>query len=209
MTAVYVILAIIAFFAVVLSLSVSFHIFYDGDFKVILFYGPIRFTLYPVKQKEEQKQKEKNAVAKATEQKSKTEQKEDKDFFKTVSTVIDTVKAILGPAVGILKKIRIKKLDATVIVASDDAAQTAENYGKTSAVVYGAVVAAKNLINISVKNLFVGYDFNNTKTTYKVSFKVKLRLIHAVIGGLGILKNILVNTLKTDKLQATQSKSNA
>lgn len=101
---------------------------------------------------------------------------------------------------------RITSLDATVTVATGDAAETAELYGKTSAAVYGAVVGLKNFITVKVKNLFVGYDFNLSENTYKVDFKIKIRLVYVIAAAAAMLirlvKNIAVKGSGAERLPA-------
>lgn len=201
MTALIVILSIIAFIAVLLSLSVSFHISYNGDYYVRLFYGPLNFQIYPKRTVKKVKKSSNGKKVKSKQVRKDSDKEDHRDFFETVSIVIDTIKAIVRPVERVLKKIRITKLDVQVIVASDDAAKTAEDYGKMCGIVYGGVVALKNVIRIKVKNLNVGYDFNKEETAYRIAFRIKLKTGYAIIIGLSMIKNILVNNFKKGKTQ--------
>lgn len=201
-----IVLTVIAFFAAVLLLSVCFNIHYDGEFAVKLSFGPFRFKLYPAKSRKKNKAKPKKSKSKAPKASKTPEKKQKKDFFETVSIVIDVIKSVLGPAARLLKRVRITSLDATVTVATGDAAETAELYGKTSAAVYGAVVGLKNFITVKVKNLFVGYDFNLSENTYKVDFKIKIRLVYVIAAAAAMLirlvKNIAVKGSGAERLPA-------
>ena len=96
----------------------------------------------------------------------------------------------------LVRKIRVKKLKAVIIVASDDCAKTAQDYGKMCAVVYGAVGYLQNQIKMTVKRVFVGFDFNQTDTRYDIGFDLKIRLCYVLYALIRMLFRFIGNTIK-------------
>ena len=194
-----IVLLAIGLIAFLLSFSVSFHILaQNGEWQVKLGFMGLTFRLYPPKKKARKKKKKTGkAVSSKPVRAQKAPPKEEKRSVKeTILLTLDVIKSLINPTRFMLRHVRITQVDATVIAATDDAAQTAILYGELCGAIYGGVAALKNLVTVKVKNLLVGYDFNRKQTEYTVFFKVKLRGFVAVAAVLRMIYNLLANTVR-------------
>lgn len=140
--------------------------FYDSEGpQAIVYAGPIRFSVFPVKKKEKQKQKkEKNpkekTTGKATEKKAAKKKKggELDDFLPLVDMVLDFL-AAFG------RKLRVKNLQLKLILAGGDPSDLAINYGKGWAVHGNLVPLLETAFIIKKRNLEVECDFLADSTT--------------------------------------------
>ena len=157
MTALYVILAIIAFFVILFSVKFTLYLTYDNEFKVAVRWLFIKINILPKSEEEKKKEKtkkekpekEKNAAEeeKPAEQTDNTPKKDNMlvSFYKNqgfsgvMQLLNDTVSAIKGMFGSIFKHIVFKELKLYLRVGADDAAETAMLYGKTCSYVFPAM----------------------------------------------------------------------
>ncbi len=156
MTALYVILAIIAFFVILFSVKFTLYLTYDSEFKVDVRWLFIKKTILPKSEEEKKKEKtkkEKPEKEKKTEEEKPPEQidntpKKDNmlvSFYKNqgfsgvMQLLNDTVSAIKGMFGSIFKHLVFKELKLYLRVGADDAAETAMLYGKTCSYVFPAM----------------------------------------------------------------------
>ncbi len=154
MTALAIILGVIAFFVLILSVRLTVYMTYDDEFKLDIGWLFIKLPFLPKKEKEE-KEKKPEKEKKAKEEKSKPspeeeQPKEKKDniiaaFYKNqgfsgvLQLLKDTVNAINGMFGGIFRHFVFRELKLYMSVGAGDAAQTAQLYGKTCGVVFPAM----------------------------------------------------------------------
>lgn len=200
--AVIIFIFLVLFIFLALSLCVRVKYNKSSGFELIFSYAFINIRLYP---KKKIKKTVKHTNQSAGQQKPKPEEKG--SFKETAEMVFDLIKSAFDPLGYLINKIRIDALDFTVITGGADAAEIAEKYGKISAAVYGGVVYLKNFKRVSVKNLFVGYDFNSEETVYKLDVKVKIRLYSALSAAFRFLVKYIYNILSRNTA-AKQVKEN-
>ncbi len=213
MTALIIILSIIAVIAFLLFISVSLYIDYKEDeFKVWVRYLFIKIPVYPRNKK---KRKSKKTEEKKPEKQDKQpeEKKEKKENFFTSTAKSEGVGAIieiLSKIIEIvkdfssstLKHLKVKKLKLDVISAGEDAADAALNFGYACSVIYPALGALSGLIRflkIPDVNITVDYDKKETTASLMLQFKMRLFFLLAVILKYGI-KGILlyIDVTKSD-----------
>lgn len=178
---------VVAVVAVLLPSKVKVRIGYIENefvlsFKLLFF----KYTVSPEKRK-----KKKKAEAKKPE---KTEKKKKGGFFKSqtsdfgVYDYIELIKIILEKFVA---KIYFEKLDVDITVASDDAAQTALNFGRLNAAIYPLV----GLINghKKIKSLHIGItpDFTKTNSVYNAEAVAYIRIYNVIAAVISIIKYLL------------------
>lgn len=150
------ILALIAIIPIGISAS------YDAQGPLLLaVVGPVRVQLIPArKQKESKKKKQKSPAAKPTSSKGPAKKKGGnlQDFLPLLDTVLDFVSAF-----G--RKLRITKLNLKLILASDDPADLALNYGRAWAALGNVVTLLENAFVIKNRDLEVECDFQSDSTT--------------------------------------------
>jgi len=158
LVALYVILAIIAFFIVLFSIRFTLYLTYDNEFKVDVKWLFIKRAILPKpkdsKKKEKKKsEKKKQEKEKKPEDEKSEEQSEEKPkkenmlvtFYKNqgfsgvIQLLNDTVSAIGGMFGSIFRHLVFRELKLYLRVGADDSAETAMLYGKTCSVVFPAM----------------------------------------------------------------------
>ena len=147
----------------------------EGGAAAWLILGPLRTALYPSRKKEKKPEKEASA-----EQEKKTSGKEKKggsfsDFFPLVEAVLDFVGDLLS------RKMRVKKLQAKVILAGDDPCDLAINYGRAWAALGNLVPLLERFFIIKKRDLRVECDFTADKTLIDAHLELTItlgRLLH-------------------------------
>ncbi len=155
------------------------------SFKLLFF----RYTVAPEKAKKKKKAKKSE---KKTPEKPEKEKKE--GFFKHqtsgfgVYDYIELIKIVLEKFVA---KIYFEKLDVDITVASDDAAQTAQNFGRLNAAIYPLA----GLINghKRIKSLHIGItpDFTISNSVYNAEAVAYIRIYNVIAAVISIIKYLL------------------
>ena len=155
------------------------------SFKLLFF----RYTVAPEKAKKKKKAKKSE---KKTPEKPEKEKKE--GFFKHqtsgfgVYDYIELIKIVLEKFVA---KIYFEKLDVDITVASDDAAQTAQNFGRLNAAIYPLA----GLINghKRIKSLHIGItpDFTISNSVYNAEAVAYIRIYNVIAAVISIIKSLL------------------
>lgn len=180
---------VVAVVAVLLPSKVKVRIGYIENEFVLSF--KLLFFKYTVSTEKRKKKKKKKTEAKKPE---KTEKKKKDGFFKSqtsdfgVYDYIELIKIVLEKFVA---KIYFEKLDVDITVASDDAAQTALNFGRLNAAIYPLV----GLINghKKIKSLHIGItpDFTKTNSVYNAEAVAYIRIYNVIAAVISIIKYLL------------------
>lgn len=145
---------------------------------VRLIVGPVKWTLFPGKRKvkKEKKPKEAKPKEKAERKAHKLQQKKPsktggswKDFLPLVKTGL----AFLG---DFRRKLRVKRLEANLIMAGSDPADLAVGYGKTWAAVGGLMPQLERIFVIKKRNIAVQCDFTAEKTLIYARLDITITL---------------------------------
>ena len=201
MIALYIIIGIILLFIILLCGKIRINIAYDGDWHTVARYLFIKINVMKIIKKSEEKalKSEKKAKKNAKKDKKKKEKSEkDKDKDKNKKNVgWETIKDLLNsakePTKILIKKTSVSDLDVKIIVSGEDAAQTAIKYGNICITVHTAIAALRNYVKVNIKNMNLGCDFLNNKTTYDIKFNIKIRVFTIIILTISFIKN----TVKT------------
>lgn len=174
MTALTIILGIIAFFVLILSIRVTVYMTYDEEFKLDIGWLFIKLHILPKKEKpekEEKPKKEKEPKEDNKEQLPEEEKpKEKKDniivsFYKNqgfsgvLQLLKDTVSAINGMFGTIFRHFVFRELKLYMTVGTSDAAETAQLYGKTCAAVFPAIGLITSTCNVKEYDCAVRPNF--------------------------------------------------
>ena len=124
----------------------------------------------------------------------KPEKEKKEGFFKHqtsgfgVYDYIELIKIVLEKFVA---KIYFEKLDVDITVASDDAAQTAQNFGRLNAAIYPLA----GLINghKRIKSLHIGItpDFTISNSVYNAEAVAYIRIYNVIAAVISIIKYLL------------------
>lgn len=187
MTALIVILCIVVFFAFLLFMPIKLKAKYADDFVLKIGYLFLWFTLVP--QKPKKKKAHKKSDKSPAEKKDKKEKKENenisqlKDIIKDkgiggvieiLRQAINIMKGFLG---GVTNHIIINRFNLSVIVATNDAADTAVNYGYACAGIYpltSFILSAVKKIKTQSINVMPDFNKKECEITGDVYAKIKL-----------------------------------
>ena len=202
MTALYIILGIIAFFVILLSIKIAVTVHYEDDIALSVKWLFLNIKILPAKHKDEHKKKpkkEKKKKEKKEEPKKESEiikepKKKKGDnmfvrFYKNrgVSGVIqllkDALKALGGMFGRIFRAFKIEELYIAMSVGGGDSADTAIQYGKICSAAFPAMGLLVNKMKIKKYSIDISPDFIYGKTEARLHTKISLRpikLINAV-----------------------------
>ena len=179
-------------FALIAIIPIGISASYDAQGPLLLaVVGPVRVQLIPArKQKESKKKKQKSPAAKPASSKGPAKKKGGnlQDFLPLLDIVLDFVSAF-----G--RKLRIKKLNLKLILASDDPADLALNYGRAWAALGNVVTLLENAFVIKKRDLEVECDFQSDSTTIVggVELSITVGRIFAllIIQGVPVVKELM------------------
>ncbi|WP_312641635.1 DUF2953 domain-containing protein [Hydrogenoanaerobacterium sp.] len=113
-----------------------------------------------------------------------------------VGIVLDLVQSATGGLRMILRNLRVCDLTLHMTVAAEDASDTAVNYGKTSAYLYGAYAALQNYIKMKRVELDIRPDFLSDEGSFTLRFCVQITPIIALGAALRIGASFLWKMIK-------------
>lgn len=208
-TALIIIGSIIAFFALLLSFSATVYISIKEEVTISVGAFGYRYHINldedekPKKEKKKKKSKKKKATDTKKKEASKKPSKKAsfESFQETVEFALSIFRSVFKPTVKLLKHTRITKLSLYMTVCSEDADETAIQYGQISIAIYNLLGHLDNLITLKVKSVDIIPDFVSDEAKYDISFKVKLRLCHIIGALISMIVKFLVNTIKNNMKQ--------
>ena len=187
MTALYIVAGVLAFFAVLLIAPVHFKLRYnDGGLLVRARYLVIRLTFFPFKEKKTKKPKKIKPDKKKSKPKPKPKRgglgKRLAQMFKDdgitgiLSLLSEMAKIAAAASRKMLAAVVIDRLDVAIITASDNAADTAIQYGRICAVLYPAVAVVESSMRVRQRNISVNPDFLREDSAVTVDIAVHVRV---------------------------------
>jgi len=142
-------------------LPIGISVIYDHLGPVIrLMVGPVRVKIFPAKKKDKNNTGDKKPV-KATKKKEASTEKKKKGG--ALSDFLPLVEVILEFLCKFKSKIRVNRLELTVILAGDDPCDLAINYGKAWAALGNLMPQLERFFIIKKRDLEVECDFTADK----------------------------------------------
>ncbi len=200
MTALYIILGIIAFFVILLSVKVAVTVHYEDDVAVSVKWLFLKFNILPKAEKEDKPEKKKEKKKKEEKPKEESEvipepKKKKKDnmfvrFYRNrgVEGVVQLLKDAANAVGGMFKRIGraflFEELIISLTVGAGDSAETAIKYGKTCSVAFPAMGLIVDTMRVKKYNIEINPDFIYGKNVAKLHTQISvrpIRLINAVI----------------------------
>lgn len=212
MTAVWILLGIAGFLALLLSFSLTFYVHITDRVELKAGAFGLRFQILPSDGEEEPAKEKKRRLQKKS-RKSKPKQKEAEEskqklakkktdetsFSDTLSLIWAILKGICPTAARMLSHLRLTRLKLSIRVAGPEADQTAIRYGQICAGIYPLLGALDSAIRLRVKWVDIYPDFVREESVYDISFRVKLRLNHLIGGVFAMAFHLLANLLRRKK----------
>ncbi|MGN0518895.1 MAG: DUF2953 domain-containing protein [Acutalibacteraceae bacterium] len=191
MTALYIILGILLLLVILLLCNVKILIKYDGELSVKIKY----FITYDATKSEDQKPKKKKSKKKSTSDKPKKEPKksswqqikEEKGLSGLINILKSLANTTLNASKKLLNRLIVKDLRISVVIASDNAADTAINYGRACAAIYPVSAALISRLNTKKYDVSVRPDFDAKQTKIDCFAYLKIRLIFVTAFALRML----------------------
>ncbi|MDD3194075.1 MAG: hypothetical protein PHE47_09600 [Oscillospiraceae bacterium] len=127
--------------------------------------------------------------------KQKPPDQESRSLRETVDMVLDLVKTAKKPARLLYRHLWVRKLDFRLVVAREDAAQTAIAYGQMNGWVHGAYGALSHFVRMKKGRVGVQADYLSQGDWIDASFRLTLRPVFALAAvvwfGCGFLRNTM------------------
>lgn len=218
MTALCIILGIIAFFVLLLSVKVAVTVHYEDDVAVSVKWLFLKFNILPKHEKEEKPKKEKKKKEKEEKPKEESEvipepkKKKDNMFFRFyrnrgVEGVVQLLKDAANAVGGMFKRIGraflFEELIISLTVGAGDSAETAIKYGKTCSAAFPAMGLIVSTMRVKKYNIEINPDFIYGKNEAKLHSQISVRpikLINAVIiVAFELLFKVVLKLLKHSK----------
>ena len=166
----------LAILALIAMLPLGVRVLYDsGGARVLLVAGPVKVQVFPGKKKkplpgEEPEKKEKKKTApkenaeKPAEKKKKSSEKSQPSGG-SITDFLPLVKIVLDLLNGYRKNIRLDLLECKLVLAGDDPADLAENYGKAWAAVGNLWPRLERYFVVKKRDINIECDFTAQETT--------------------------------------------
>lgn len=137
MIALWIILGLLALILVLMLIPAGLALHYHGEeFTAEGKWLFLRFTLWPLPEKEEPEKAEKKQEKKAAEKPKKEKKSERRPFMDWLQLINDLL-PVLGEALRKMgKAITLKRCRITMVIAAEEADQTAIRYGRANALLY-------------------------------------------------------------------------
>lgn len=217
MTALYIILGIIAFFIILFSVKLKVTVHYEDDVAVSVGWLFLKFNILPKEEKEKNPKKEKKKKEEKPKEESEVipepkKKKQDNMFVRfyrnrgvngVVQLLKDVAKAVGGMFGRIGRAFLFEELYISMTVGAGDSAQTAIKYGKVCSGAFPAMGLIVNTMRVKKYNLEINPDFIYGKTDARLHTQISVRpiaLINAVIiVAFELLFKVVIKLLKHSK----------
>jgi len=195
MTALIITLCILLLFAILLVCPVTIRAAFETQLSAKVRYLFISYTIVPQKEKDSKKAKKKAEGQKA--EKKEDNKSKIKGILKQkgLGGFLSLVKEFTGIATEsakrLLKHLVISNISTEIIVATEDAAQTALNYGYVCAVIYPTFSVIIGNCKCKKYNIRVVPDFDKSESEVAFSVKASVKLFFIISAALSALFNFL------------------
>ena len=212
----FVLLFILALLVIVLITPIKIGVVYP-ELTVYVKWNGIKYTILPMKKKDKKdkkdKKKKKPEIAEAHNKKDekpaetsqaqtaenkkpakaeKKPKKEKESFVKklTVEKIKAIIKIVFGLSRKILKGITFEQLYLMLVVADEDKAKMAEDYGKLCIVLIEAQPVLEKIFTIKDQHINVGMDFSKSEMAVACNLIVYVRPVTLLIAAVAALIQI-------------------
>ena len=123
------------------------------------------------------------------------------DLTNMLGLIMDFIRVATGGAIKMLKNLRVRDLNLKITVAKYDAAETAVEYGKTSAYIFGSFAALQNYIRMKNTTIDIKPNFLIDEGSFSLSFCLVFTPLVVLWAALGILFGALWAFIKREFLK--------
>ena len=204
MIAVYVLLGILLLVTLLLCLPVHLSLTYDGALRIRLRYALIGKTVYPPKSKKKERA-EKPSRNKKSSGKKTADRPEPSQFDRLLreegpsgaARIIVEIARLAGKAAKrFLQAVTVDELRLRLIVAAENAADTATDYGKICAAVYPALAVIESAVRVKKRDIAVAPDFLRERGEVQAKARLKITLWRFLWAWFCLFYGFAVNTMR-------------
>lgn len=202
-----VIIGIIIFLvALLLILPLTVDLRYDNDFALKIKYVGITIFNNGKKAKPKKvKKSKKNAKPSKKKDNFIVSTYKQKGLMGTVSYFSEILKLILKKSLWLLKRLKFRKFNVDLTVASGDAATTAINYGRVCAATYPVLALLEANANFNSKSVNINANFDKTKWEFNASIIIKAKLVFWIAAvGMAISEYFKLQRKESEKYERKQ-----
>lgn len=194
MTALYIILGILAFVFLLLVIPVVLRFDYSAETSLVLKYLFFKFTLFP---RAEKPVKEEKKADKPQPQASKIKELKDKHGLRGLLEIFKEIARLAGAAAfRILKRVKIRELDIYAVAGGENAAETALLYGEACAVIYPVVNMVKGVCKCRKTGVTVDADYKAKDSTAICRAVLSIRPLYIAGYGLKFIFKLIPQLMK-------------
>lgn len=213
MTALIIITAIILFLLILLFLPLTVDLSYDDKFILKIKYAGIVFYNNS-KVKKDKKAKKSQSKEDNCENKKASKKKDNfvistykqKGLLGTIKYFSNILALVLKKLWWLIKRLKFKKFKLDLSVATNDAADTAIEYGKTCAALYPVLSLLQTNINFKPQEINVRADFEKNKTEFKISVMLTTSVFNYLIMAISALMQFIkLQNKESEKYERKQS----
>lgn len=200
MTALFIILSVIFLIFVLLILPITFKLDYQNELICVIKYAGI--VLFNSEKRVKLKKAKKKKIKKSgqdADTENKTEDKEsffkkiynEKGFLGAVRYFFEIAGITLKKVLWVIKKFKFRNFELDIVVATDDAANTAIEYGATCCAVYPVLSFLKTNANFKADKINISADFDRANPAFAIRLNITTRLIYFLIAAISALTEYL------------------
>lgn len=194
MTALYIILGVLAFIFLLLMIPVVLRFDYSAETSLVLKYLFFKFTLFP---RAEKPVKEEKKTDKPQPQVSKIKELKDKHGLRGLLDIFKEIAKLAGAAaLKILKRVKIRELDIYAVAGGDNAAETALLYGEACAVIYPVVNMLKGICRCKKTGVMVDADYKAKESAAICQAVISIRPVYIAGYGLKFIFKLIPRLMK-------------
>ncbi len=192
MIALIVLVAIICFLILLCFLPLSINLVYEHKLMFKIKYAGITLL---------NSEKERKTTGNGNNKKESSPPQQKENFIKktykqkgllgTVQYFSNILKIVLKKFWWLAKRFKFRQFKFDLTVATDDAANTAIQYGEVCAAIYPIFSIIQSAVDIKPKSVNINADFDKTNWEFKTCILVKAQLLYWLIAAIGALAQYL------------------
>lgn len=206
MIALIIVLSVLAIIFLALILPLTVELEFEKELCIRINYAGFNVfdnqKIYMIKKRKRLKRKTKSANNQESSKEDETFFKklcEDKGFLGAFKYCAKLVGILVKKMLWIIKRFKFRKFSLDLIVATDNAAKTAVEYGSICTAVYPTLVFLQTNLNFKPKSVNISTDFDKINPEFKISLNVTARLIYMLAAAISGLTQYLKLTRKESK----------
>lgn len=188
MTALWVLLGLVALLLMLAWMPVGAAVTYDSAFRVRVQVGFLRFTVYPAPKEGKKEKKGKKKQSEAKMEKKPFSSPNRRQIRYSVDTLVP---ALWRALVRFGRRIRVPLLRLHVVFGGEDPADVAALYGKSQAVAAALLPLLEGVVRFGETDVQLATDYRAERTVLTGEINIQIRLWALAALGCSLLKSVV------------------